>query len=133
MSEFGLVAGLKGFRRPLDFDGRSTRTEVVALALAYCVIALILFWSGMVVFGPSGGSVWRLLPLMLLLYPWPAMLVRRAHDAGQPAWIGIAAIILSAVPLLIVWPGQDGANEFGPDPRLTPDSSLPGSTGSPSI
>ena len=131
MNEFGLIAGLKGFFRPLDFERRSTRTEAVALAIAYFVIAFGLYTSGLLLLGLRDGFGLKLLPLILLFYPWPAMLVRRAHDAGQPSWIGIAAIIFNAIPLLIVWPGQEGTNEFGPDPRLTPDNPVPGSTGWP--
>ena len=125
MNEFGLIAGLNGFLRPLNFEGRSTRTEAVALAIAYFVIVFGLYTSGLLLLGVRDGFGLKLLPLVLLLYPWPAMLVRRAHDAGQPAWIGIAAIIFNAVALLIVWPGQEGTNEFGPDSRLTPDNPDP--------
>ena len=117
INEFGIIAGLKGFLRPLDFKGRSTRTEAIALAVAYFAILLVLYVSGLLFgwlrdgFGPS----W--LPLILFLYAWPAMLVRRAHDAGQPAWIAVVAMVFSATPLLIAWPGENGENDFGPDPR----------------
>ncbi len=125
MNEFGIGAGLKGFVRPLDFSGRSTRTEAVALAVAYFAILLILHLSGMLFGWMRNGFGLPWLPLILLLYPWPAMLVRRAHDAGQPAWIAIIAIVFSATPLLIAWPGQEGDNEFGPNPRLSLANSIP--------
>ena len=125
MNEFGIVAGLKGFLRPLDFNGRSTRTEAVALGIAYFVIVFILYVSGLLFGWIHDGLGLAFLPLILLLYPWPAMLVRRAHDAGQPAWIALAAIVFNAIPLLIVWPGQEVANEFGLNPRFTPDNPAP--------
>ncbi len=131
MNEFGIIAGLKGFVRPLDFTGRSTRTEAVALAVAYFAILLALYVSGTLFDWMRNGFGLPWVPLILFLYPWPAMLVRRAHDAGQPAWIAVVAIVFSATPLLIVWPGDDGPNQFGPNPRLSPDSPFPGSTGSP--
>ena len=131
MNEFGIIAGLKGFLRPLDFNGRSTRTEAIALAIAYFAILLALHVSGLLFSWMRDGFGVPWLPVILLLYPWPAMLVRRAHDAGQPAWIAVVAIVFSATPLLIVWPGEEAENGFGPNPRLTPDNSAPGSTGSP--
>ncbi len=133
MNEFGIVAGLKGFLRPVDFKGRSTRTEAIALAIVYFAILLALHLSGLLFGWLRDGFGPPFLPLILLLYPWPAMLVRRAHDAGQPAWIAVVAIVFNATPLLIVWPGDEAENEFGPNPRLTPDNPALLSTGSPSI
>lgn len=132
MNEFGVMAGLRGFVRPLDFEGRSTRTEAIALAVAYFAILITLHVSGLLFGWMREGFGLPFLPLILLFYPWPAMLVRRAHDAGQPAWIAIVALVFSATPLLIVWPGQEAENEFGPNPRLTPYNPASGSTGSPS-
>ena len=120
MNEFGIRAGLKGFLRPFDFKGRSTRTEAIALAVAYFAILLALHASGMLFGFFRDGLGPRSLPLLLFLYPWPAMLVRRAHDTGQPAWIAIVAMVVNAAALLIVWPAQEGENAFGPDPRLYP-------------
>ena len=122
MNEFGIIAGLKGFLRPLEFQGRSTRTEAIALAVAYSIVLIILHFTGELAAWLHGKSGLRWLPLLLALYPWPAMLVRRAHDAGQGAWIALVAVIFSAAPLLIIWPGDEEANEFGPNPRLVETS-----------
>ena len=129
MNEFGIVAGLKGFIRPLDFKGRSTRTEAIALAVAYTAILGILLYSGVLFDWLRGDPALRWWPLLVLLYAWPAMLVRRAHDAGQGAWIALVALIFNASPLLIAWPGDEEANEFGPNPRLAEASARPGYEG----
>lgn len=119
MNEFGILAGLRGFVRPLDFKGRSSRTELVAMAVAYLAIAIVVQSVGIPITQSLRGDLsLRLWPLIIALYPWPAMFARRAHDAGQGAWIVLVALFTKSLPLLIVWPGQDEANRFGRNPRL---------------
>jgi uncharacterized membrane protein YhaH (DUF805 family) len=119
MNEFGLLAGLRGFVRPLDFEGRSSRTELVAMAVAYLAIAIVVQSVGIPITKSLHGDLsLRQWPIFIALYPWPAMFVRRAHDAGQGAWIVLVALLTKSLPLLVLWPGQEEVNKFGPNPRL---------------
>lgn len=57
---------------------------------------------------------------LILLWPWLALSVKRAHDRDRSGWF----LLLFLVPMLNIWPaieltcvaGTPGANRFGADP-----------------
>lgn len=72
-------------------------------------------------------AIWGLYALAALI-PSLAVGVRRFHDRGASGWWYVMLMILSVIPLLgvipatvlfvlMLLPGADGANRFGPDPK----------------
>jgi uncharacterized membrane protein YhaH (DUF805 family) len=122
----------------LRFTGRSRRTEVLVYWLAITAIGIVPF-----LLGPSFEEPTLLDSLMslTLFIPFPALLARRLHDQNRSGWwalllapavaMGIAdqgqsmpgAIVLMVglfnllIVIFLLWPGSDGENKFGPNPR----------------
>ncbi|MGB3808966.1 MAG: DUF805 domain-containing protein [Parvibaculum sp.] len=66
---------------------------------------------------------------LILLWPWLALSVKRAHDRDRSGWF----LLLFLVPILNIWPaieltcvaGTPGSNRFGTDPLAdTPRNGL---------
>jgi uncharacterized membrane protein YhaH (DUF805 family) len=93
--------------------------------------------------GPEKLTIPYLIALIIFWIPGPALYVRRAHDIGFPAGVGILTLLPSLgqffVPetwltmpsfqvsflilgvaslVFLLWKPQEGANGYGPDPRL---------------
>ncbi len=62
------------------------------------------------------------------LIPNIALQVRRLHDLGQTGWIYLGVVIAGLIPLIggfiqlgfLIWmafPGNEGANQYGEDPK----------------
>ena len=136
---------LLAYRRPLKFDGRSTRTELLGyLIISWLVSALLsrvlLVWLR----DFDAVNSWMILTNLVLAIPMPALAVRRAHDIGRPWYWSLPLLIpmllifvvgtptlertTGALPILAVlniaglvilfWRPDDEINEFGPNPRL---------------
>lgn len=84
------------WRQAFDFSGRATRTDV------------IVFWFAMVALGVLIDVTTSLLPLpenavhridvaaeWLLLLPFPALFIRRAHDHGFSGWWVLAPLFVA--------------------------------------
>lgn len=109
-----------GFRRYVDFAGRSSRSEFwfwvlfafIAQIVAGIIDAIVL---GM---GILGGLV-----ALALLLPGLAVSVRRLHDIGRTGWwvlIGLVPVVgLIVLIVFYVKPGQPGPNRFGANPLET--------------
>jgi uncharacterized membrane protein YhaH (DUF805 family) len=141
---------LLAYRRPFEFTGRSTRTELLGyLIISWLVSAIasraLLIWLRD--FDPASSAV--VVINLLLSIPMPALAVRRAHDTGRPWYwslpllvpmlltfvVGSATLgtvsglvpvlgVLNVVGLVILfWKPTDEANEFGSNPRLDPEPS----------
>jgi uncharacterized membrane protein YhaH (DUF805 family) len=109
---------LMGYRRYIDFRGRSTRTEYWMFVLFHVIVAGILITL-------AGAVSDRLIFLFSIYYlgtivPLIALATRRLHDVGLTGWLQLLAIIPLgglAVIVMVCLPGVHGPNKHGPDPR----------------
>ncbi len=137
-------------RRYAEFSGRSRRMEYWSFSLGVGLVMLLLLVPVFMVGGlerfasnpDAGMGMGALLPLSLvgllglaILIPSIAVTVRRLHDLNLTGWIYLGVIILSYVPFLgilvsigflvaMFWPGNVGANKYGPDPKSTHDADV---------
>lgn len=77
--------------------------------------------------GMAGLGLWAIFALAVLI-PGIAVAVRRLHDRNLSGWWYLGMIVASFVPLIgglasiaylvvMLLPGTDGPNRFGPDPK----------------
>ena len=126
---------LRPWRRYADFSGRSTRREFLLLGLVNTLVVTLLFVLGSALAGvPAGAApetlppdkaVLRLVPALLFMaaifIPTLACAVRRVQDQNKTG----AALLFVLVPvvgfmfllLIAFYPGTDGPNGYGADPR----------------
>ena len=112
-----------GFRRYIDFRGRSSRAEywwwtlfivlvgIIATAIDTVVLGTDLWDTGLV------GWVFSLATLS----PDLAVSVRRLHDINRSGWwLLLYFVLVIGWIVLLVWAikrGDVGPNKYGPDPR----------------
>ena len=119
------------FKRYVDFNGRSARSEYWWWVLMVFIIDIVFTLLEMIVGGP-GSSMYGIinglngLVSLALFLPGLAVAIRRLHDTNRSGWwvLLVFAIIIGWI-FLIVWyatKGTVGDNKFGADP-------LGGSTG----
>lgn len=76
----------------------------------------------------DGTGMLLLIWFLFALIPGIAVSIRRLHDAELSGWWYVGLVLASAIPLLgilasiglfvvMLLPGSDGSNRFGPDPR----------------
>ena len=126
------------FRRYTDFKTRSTRAEYwwVALALFvyYVIAAIVIFTFGgfdpeTAELGPLGTVLLAVfgLPILGIIIPMIALVVRRFHDAGLSGWWYLGLVIAGLIPVIgllasiatlviTVLPSKP-ANQWGPNPH----------------
>ena len=107
-----------------NFDGRARRKEYwmfvavnIVVSIAFSILSSISY---------RFGGILSMLYTLAILVPSIAVAIRRLHDIGKSGWL----VLFSLVPLvgwviLILWacqPGQTGANEYGLDPKDTPEA-----------
>jgi uncharacterized membrane protein YhaH (DUF805 family) len=126
-------------RRYADFEGRASRSEywlftllLVILAIGFCAAMVIVAVAD---HSPRGSDLppaaWAIfgfgaLTFIGLFIPALAVTVRRLHDSNNSGfWILIRLVPFGSIVLLIftLWPGTEGSNQFGPDPRGRPEPS----------
>ena len=138
------------YRRPFKFSGRSTRTELLGYLIISWVLSTLAAHSLMFAVPGPESFITALTAIRFLFWlPLPALAVRRAHDIGRPwywslallfptflGWVGRdlleqvpgllpSLVALNIVGLVILFSKpSDGANDFGPDPRLEEDPAL---------
>jgi uncharacterized membrane protein YhaH (DUF805 family) len=100
------------------FSGRARRKEYWMFVLINVIISFVLYFIEGLAGGP--GVVGGLYGLALLI-PSIAVGVRRLHDTNRTGWwllIGLIPVI-GAVILIVftVQDGEQGANQYGPDPK----------------
>ena len=135
------------FRRYFDFQGRSRRLEFWAFFLLNMGVFIALFALLFTVSGDSarmavdadrplasasalfsGIGILMLVWWLAALIPGIAVTVRRLHDRDMSGWWYLGLMILSMVPVigffasialfvLMLLPGTDGPNRFGPSPK----------------
>lgn len=129
MNRKNVMAHLKAllfllFLEPLVSSGRIGRIKLLALNL----LALWPLCLSTVLYNEAA-PLWVQYTLSALavagfVFWWIAILatfIRRLHDVGRSGiWVLLVAVLW---PLLIVWPGQNRSNRYGPPPSpfaLTP-------------
>lgn len=116
------------FKRYADFRGRATRTEYWGFSLFNLVVYLALF--AILMLGAAGGEPGFLYYtglIILIIYafgiiiPSYAVMARRFHDTGHTGWMILLCFIPFIGGLIVLvfmfLPGNDGANQYGDDPR----------------
>lgn len=103
-NSFTLKKMLAAYRKPLQFRGRSTRTELLGYLIVSSLLATIFGWLA-IGLGMAGLASISTDPLsfpsidifnLLFWLPFPALAVRRFHDEGRPGWCA-TPIILSTI------------------------------------
>ena len=100
----------------VNFEGRARRSEYwwfilfnVLVGMVTGVLDLLLLGKG-----PEDVGIINTIGSLALLLPSIAVAIRRMHDVGKSGWfilIPIYNLILACTN------GQEGTNEYGPDPK----------------
>lgn len=115
---------LKVLRNYTMFNGRARRSEYWYFTLFNLLIAFgAMFLDN--IFGIAldklGYGPIYLIYMFAVLLPSLAVAVRRLHDVGKTGWfiaIGLIPVIGTIWLLVIlVTPGMEGPNKYGPDPK----------------
>ena len=126
---------VSGFKRYVDFNGRSSRSEFWWWALFCLIVSVVLSavagHDGMMSESPAAIPL-KIFHLAVLL-PSIAVAVRRLHDTDRSGWwyLLVFAVLVGWI-ILIIWycaRGTTGDNKFGPDPLTgaAPETSPAGS------
>jgi uncharacterized membrane protein YhaH (DUF805 family) len=96
-----------------DIDGRINRKPYWIGALAVSVIGVVLQLIGYGI----GGEALAIIFGLLLLYPFFAISVKRAHDRDRPTWLVVAffamMILVDVLQLLGLGQTADGPTTLG--------------------
>lgn len=120
------------FKRYVDFNGRSARSEywwwvlmIVVIDVAFSLLEMIAGGPTSSMYGVINGI--NLLISLGLFLPGLAVAIRRLHDTNRSAWWVLIALTGVGIIVLIVWycmRGTIGENQYGPDP-LGADTGAP--------
>ncbi|TFI56518.1 DUF805 domain-containing protein [Sphingomonas parva] len=118
---------LRPWRHLFDFQGRSTRTEYWLFMLQIAAIAMVLVMLLVMLAGSLGEGIGAASLLVIIPFAFFAFIaglsaaVRRLHDQDLSGWFYLINLIpyLGGFIFLIMMllPGTDGENRFGPNPR----------------
>ena len=111
---------LMPLKRYADFSGRSRRKEYWMFVLFVVIVYVVLALLGSALGETAATALLGIFALGILI-PSIAVQVRRFHDQGKSGWF----VLLGFIPLvggLIVLvfmclEGDQGPNEYGPDPK----------------
>ncbi|MFK7941469.1 MAG: DUF805 domain-containing protein [Paracoccaceae bacterium] len=113
----GFMEAVKScFRRFVDFQGRSPRSEYWWFILFYMLVYIVLLLATAVI--PLLGILMFIFMIAIIL-PSIAVSIRRLHDLDKSGWWLLISFVPIAGLILIYWfclKGTDGDNRFGPDP-----------------
>lgn len=108
------------------FGGRASRSEYWYFQLVFMSsFALMIAMDAM--FPPAGlgetstPATVAGIVMLLLVFPWLAVSVRRLHDIERTGWWMLIVVAPGGAPVLLVFTvmkGTDGANFYGPDPLV---------------
>ena len=115
---------LMPLKRYADFSGRSRRKEYWMFVLFVVIVYVVLALLGSALGATAATALLGIFALGILI-PSIAVQVRRFHDQGKSGWF----VLLGFIPLvggLIVLvfmclEGDQGPNEYGPDPKGVAD------------
>lgn len=123
------------FENYANFSGRARRSEYWYFILCNFLISMVfyipLIATGALWGNEEPGMIFFLFYGLLMLYslavliPSLAVAVRRLHDIGKSGWYYLIGLIpFVGGIILLVWfftEGNQGANEWGPDPKSSQD------------
>jgi uncharacterized membrane protein YhaH (DUF805 family) len=123
------------FRRYVDFNGRSSRSEYWYFFLFGFIFGAVLGVARSIALATGGGpnstatafTVITYLVELAFLLPSIAVFVRRMHDTDRSGWWYFLGFTIIGLIPLIIWlatRGIVGENRFGPDP-LSADQQPP--------
>lgn len=101
------------FENYANFNGRARRKEYWMFVLVNSIISIPLSYVLPLAISPELGLIGTVYSLAVFV-PSIAVGVRRMHDVGKSGWyiiIPIYNLILACTD------GNQGANEYGPDPK----------------
>lgn len=101
---------LKVLQNYANFNGRARRKEYWMFVLFNFIASFILGFIGGLLEFPLLGNLYSL----AVLLPSIAVAVRRMHDVGKSGWYILIPIYNF---ILCVTEGDNGENEYGPDPK----------------
>jgi len=124
-----------GFRRYVDFNGRSSRSEYWYFFLFAFIFGLVLSVAHAIALSAGGGSNSTATAFTVITYlvdlafflPSLAVFVRRMHDTNRSGWWYFLAFTIVGLIPLVIWlcaRGIVGDNRFGADP-LSADQQPP--------
>lgn len=117
------------FENYANFKGRARRSEYWMFALAQFIILISIFILGGVlgaIFGNGLAGIGLsyfvfIIYSLATLLPTLGVVVRRLHDVGKSGWFYFIAFVpvIGGIWLfvLMVTDGDQGTNEYGPDPK----------------
>lgn len=111
----------KMWRNFLNFHGRTSRADYWRAVAVNFGVYLILAYAGS---NSGAAQLIYMLYLIAAIVPSLAMGVRRLHDRGSSTWWILLALIpiAGSIALLVMMlrPGDLGANRYGPAPIAGP-------------
>ncbi len=122
------------FRRFAVFEGRAGRAEYWYFVLFSLLGSLAGAGIDVALYGPlalgEGGLIGPVTGLfsLVVFIPGLAVTVRRLHDRNMRGWLAALYFLgpLSFILLIVLaFPGTNGPNRFGPDPRGGPGGAPP--------
>ena len=130
----GIQWYLKVLRQYADFGGRARREEYWMFVLFNMIFAfawgfVMAFIFALINHGNISEQASYVVGLsygVLMMLPSMAVAVRRLHDVGKSGWMMLISLIpiVGAIWLfvLMVTEGQQGKNEYGTDPKTSPET-----------
>ena len=124
---------LMPLKRYAEFDGRSRRMEYWMFTLGYWIVltiwVVLSFLVGALIRGREGDDfavgmmlIGIVVIVLGLFIPSLAVSIRRLHDQGKSGWFYLISFIpyVGGIILLVLMciAGDEGENEYGPDPKL---------------
>lgn len=98
------------FENYANFNGRARRSEYWWFILMNIIISVILNVIGVLIEFPFIGTIYSL----AVFLPSIGVAVRRMHDVGKSGWYALIPIYNL---ILAITEGEQGQNEYGPDPK----------------
>jgi uncharacterized membrane protein YhaH (DUF805 family) len=126
---------LRPWRLYGDLFGRARRTEFFLFYITFygVLFVLVMLAGGLSAVEADGTpGVLGIVPILLVaifvlagIIPTWSVTIRRLHDQDRTGWLSLLTLVPYGgfIFMLIFgfWPGTQGENDYGPDPRL-PDA-----------
>jgi uncharacterized membrane protein YhaH (DUF805 family) len=121
-----------GWIKCFQFNGRSSRKEYWTFAIVHAVVyGLLGLIGGNSARSPrgggSGGEIIQAFFWLAVLVPSFAITSRRLHDTNRTGWLSLLLFLPCIGPLILflysLLQGDQGENQYGPDPYETENGS----------